>query len=211
MSELVLQQARALIDRRRFAQARQILAGGIQQDPDNVQLLYLCAFVDYSLGDLPSANQTIDRVLVGEPKHYGGRILRAELYESEKRYPEAEAVWIDLLRDYPQDPECYAHYADLMLRTLHFEKAERLTQEGLHLDPTHWQCLYVAYLVDVIQNRTSSVDNTHLQQLLKDHPERVQSLLALIIALDERGDSRIIGVCCLFIPCAAGVGTGRQW
>src|SRR5581483_4514339 len=107
-----------------------------------------------------------------------------------KRYPEAEAVWIDLLRDYPQDPDCYAHYADLMLRTLHLEKAERLTEEGLRLDPTHWQCLYVAYLIDVIQNRAGSGESDHLRQLLKDHPERVHSLLALVIALGERGDSK---------------------
>jgi tetratricopeptide (TPR) repeat protein len=186
----LLQQAHALIDRRRFPQARQLLATGIQHNPDNTQLLYLCAFVDYSTGQTPAADETLDRVLANEPKHYGARTLRGEIYESLKRYPDAEAVWIDLLRDYPEDPDCYAHYADLMLRTLHLEKAERLTREGLRLDPAHWQCLYAAYLIDVIQGRTGSGNNEHLHQLLRDHPERVHSLLALVIALNERGDSK---------------------
>jgi tetratricopeptide (TPR) repeat protein len=186
----LLQQAHALIDRRRFAQARQLLATGIRHDPDNTQLLYLCAFVDFSTGQTAAAEETLNKVLMQEPGHYGGRILRGELYESQKRYPEAEAVWIDLLRDYPEDPDCYAHYADLMLRTLHFDKAERLTREGLRLEPAHWQCLYVAYLIDVIRGRADAGDNEHLHQLLRDHPERVHSLLALVIALNERGDSR---------------------
>jgi predicted Zn-dependent protease len=186
----LLQQAHALIDRRRFLQARQLLGTGIQHDPDNTQLLYLCAFVDFSTDQAAAADETLNKVLAQEPKHYGGRILRGEMYESQKRYPEAEAVWIDLLRDYPEDPDCYAHYADLMLRTLHFEKAERLTREGLRLEPAHWQCLYVAYLIDVIQGRAVSDNNEHLRQLLRDHPERVHSLLALVIALNERGDTR---------------------
>jgi len=188
--QTLLQQAHALIDRRRFVQARQLLAAGIQHNPDNAQLLYLCAFVDFSTGQVDTADETLNKVLAQNPKHYGGRILRGEIHEARKRYPEAEAVWIDLLRDYPQDPDCYAHYADLMLRTLHLEKAERLTEEGLRLDPTHWQCLYVAYLIDVIQNRAGSGESDHLRQLLKDHPERVHSLLALVIALGERGDSK---------------------
>lgn len=186
----LLRQAHALIDRRRFPQARQLLATGMQHNPDNAQLLYLCAFVDYSTGQIPAADETLNRVLANEPKHYGGRTLRGEIYESQKRFPDAEAVWIDLLRDYPEDPDCYAHYAELMLRTLHLEKAERLTKEGLRLDPAHWQCLYVAYLIDVIQGRTGSENNEHLRQLLRDHPERAHSLLALVIALNERGDSR---------------------
>ena len=166
----LLQQAHALIDRRRFLQARQLLGTGIQHGPDNPQLLYLCAFVDFSTGQAAAAEETLNKVLAQEPKHYGGRILRGELYESQKRYPEAEAVWIDLLRDYPEDPDCYAHYADLMLRTLHFEKAERLTREGLRLEPAHWQCLYVAYLIDVIQGRAAASDNELLRQLLQRPP-----------------------------------------
>jgi tetratricopeptide (TPR) repeat protein len=186
----LLQQAHALIDRRRFAQARQLLNGGIQQNPDDPQLLYLCAFVDYSTGQVAAADTTINRVLEKDPQHYGARTLRGELYEHRKQYADAETVWIDLLKDYPQDPSCYAHYADLMLRTLHLEKAERLTQEGLRLAPSDRQCLYVAYLIHVIQGRSPSQDSEHLQQLLKDHPERTQSLLALVVALEERGDSK---------------------
>jgi tetratricopeptide (TPR) repeat protein len=187
---VLVQQAHALIDRRRFAQARQLLTGAIQHYPEHAELLYLCAFLDYSEKKLAAADETVNRVLVNAPQHYGARNLRAELYEAQKRYPEAEAVWIDLLRDYPESPDCYAGYADLMLRTLHLEKAGRLIAEGLRLAPNHRNCLYIGYLLEVIQGRSHSGDSQHLQQLLQEYPERSQSLLALVVDLDQRGDSR---------------------
>lgn len=186
----LLQQAHALIERQRFLQARQLLDSGIQHFPQNSELLYLCAFIDYSVDQLAAADATVNTVLAQDPKHYGARTLRAEVYQAQKRYPEAEGVWIDLLHDYPESPDCYASYADLMLRTLHVDKAERLTKEGLRLDPSHRQSLYVASLIHVIQGRSRSESNEHLQLLLKEHPERIHSLLALVVALDERGDSQ---------------------
>jgi tetratricopeptide (TPR) repeat protein len=186
----LLQHAHALIERRRFLQARQVLDTGIQHYPQNSQLLYLCAFVDYSEEKLAEADETINTVLAHDPQHYGARTLRGEIYEAQKRYPEAEQVWIDLLHDYPESSDCYASYADLMLRTLHLEKAEKLTQEGLRLEPNHRQCLYIASLIHVIQGRSRTESNEHLQRLLQEHPERIHSLQALVVALIERGDSQ---------------------
>jgi predicted Zn-dependent protease len=186
----LLQHAHALIERRRFPQARQVLNSGIQHFPQSSELLYLCAFVDYSEDQLAAADETVNTVLAQDPQHYGARTLRGEIYETQKRYPEAEQVWIDLLHDYPESPDCYASYADLMLRTLHLEKAERLTQEGLRLEPSHRQCLYIASLIHVIQGRSRTESNEHLQQLLQEHPERIHSLQALVVVLDERGDSK---------------------
>jgi tetratricopeptide (TPR) repeat protein len=143
----LLQQAHALIDRRRFARARQILAEALQSYPDHVDLLYLLAFVDHSENQTASAEKTVNAVLTMAPRHYGARTLRAALCEEQKRYAEAEATWIDLLHDYPEQPDCYAGYADLMLKTLNLEKAQRLTQEGLRITPDHSRCLFVACLI----------------------------------------------------------------
>ena len=73
----LLQQAHALIDRRRFPQARQLLATAARDYPDNPQVLYLIAFIDYSEGKLDDAEQTLSSVLLQDPEHYGGRTLRA--------------------------------------------------------------------------------------------------------------------------------------
>jgi tetratricopeptide (TPR) repeat protein len=186
----LLQQAHALIDRRRFPQARQLLAGATQNYPESSQLLYLAAFVDYSEGKISEAEQTVRTVLLHDPQHYGARTLSGELHEAQRQYAQAETVWIGLLQDYPEKADCYAAYSDLMLRTLHLDKAERLMQEGLRLEPNHEKCLYIAALIQVIQGRFRGADNEHLQLLLKEHPERVRTLVALVVALEQRGDSR---------------------
>jgi tetratricopeptide (TPR) repeat protein len=186
----VLQQAHALIDRQRFALARQILAGALTANPDHVELLYLLAFVDYSEDQIASAERTVNAVLTKAPQHYGARTLRAALFEKQKRYAEAEAVWIDLLHDYPEEPDCYAGYADVMLLTLHLEKARRLAQEALRLAPDHSRSLFIACLIQVIQGRSLTKEGDHLQLLLREHPEKGNALLALVIALEQRGDNR---------------------
>lgn len=188
--DALLHQAHGLIERQRYAAARQLLSGLMQEHPDHPEVLYLCAFVDYSEDRIDAAERTVNAALSKAPQHYGARALRGHLYEARKRYPEAEAVWIELLRDHPEKPECYANYADLMLRTLHLEKAERLAKEGLRLEPTHEKCLYVAALIHVVQGRSPRHSSEHLQQLLREHPERARALLVLVISLEQRGDSR---------------------
>jgi tetratricopeptide (TPR) repeat protein len=187
---VLLHQAHALIDRRRFAQARQILAAAALSHPDDPQLLYLTAFIDYSEGKLDDAEKTVQSVLLQNPEHYGGRTLRAELYEARNQYAQAELVWIELLRSYPEDANLYASYAELMMRTLHLDKAQRLMQEGLRLEPDHARCLYVAALLHIIQGRSSDPENEHLQRLVTQYPERIQTLLTLVVALNQRGDNQ---------------------
>jgi cytochrome c-type biogenesis protein CcmH/NrfG len=186
----LLAQAHALIDRQRFVMARQVLAGALRDHPDHAEVLYLAAFVDYSENKIDDAERTVSVVLARSPEHYGARTLRAVILEERKRYAEAEATWIDLLHDHPESPDCYAGYADLMLRTLHVDKARRLTQEGLRLAPAHSRCLFMACLIQVIQGRSLTREGEHLQQLLREHPEKVKTLVTLVIALEQRGDSR---------------------
>ena len=186
----LLTQAHALIERQRYAMARGLLAEALRSYPDDADLLYLLAYIDYSEKKFTDADKTVSSALSQAPEHYGARMLRATLYEEQKRYSESEAVWIDLLRDYPESPDCYAGYADLMLRTLHIDKAERLTEEALRLAPDHSRGLFIACLIQVIHGHSLAEGNEHLQQLLREHPEKVNTLLTLIIALEQRGEYR---------------------
>jgi tetratricopeptide (TPR) repeat protein len=186
---LLLNQAHVLVERRRFAQARQVIAQGLKEYPENSELLYLGAFVDYSEDRNEEAMKAIQSVLARDPQHYGARRLCAHLHEEAKALAQAERLWIDLLREYPEDADCYCGYAELMLKTLNLEKAERLALEGLRHRPEHPGCLYVTSLANVIRGRRGA-DNASLAQLLAAHPEHVRSSLALVIALADRGENR---------------------
>lgn len=183
------QEARALVERRRYQQAQVAVAHGLQQYPDSTELQYLAAFIDNACQRPEKAMQGIKALLLQAPDHVGARMLYAALLEHARQLPEAERVWIELLREYPQRADCYAGYAALMLETLNLDKARRLVAEGLRQSPTHPGCLYYAALIDLIGGRSGAHSET-LQRMLHEHPEHVNSAIALIIALADRGDNR---------------------
>jgi tetratricopeptide (TPR) repeat protein len=184
-----LAEAHALVERRRYAHARATISHGLRHFPDNNELLYLAAFVDYASDDHAAAMQTVLRVLATDPEHYGARRLRAYLHEAKKEYAQAEEIWIGLLREYPEDADCYGAYAELMLKTLNLEKAGRLAQEGLRHEPDQPLCLYVGALMDVISGKRGQ-DSEHLLRLLQAHPEQVITATTLVMALTEQGRNR---------------------
>jgi len=179
----------ALIERRRYSQARITVSQGLKNFPESSELQYLAAFIDYASERPEQAMQGVKALLAQAPQHYGARTLYAHLLEGAKELVEAERVWIDLLRDYPQSADCFAGYGELMLKTLNLDKARRLAQEGLRLAPEHAGCLFLAAMIDLIRNR-NGVESEHLQRMLREHPEQVRSALALVIALSARGNDR---------------------
>jgi tetratricopeptide (TPR) repeat protein len=185
----VVNEAHVLVERRRFAHARSTIAHGLRNFPDNSQLLYLAAYVDYATDDNDSAMQAVRRVLATDPEHYGARKLCAHLHEAKKEYAQAEELWIGLLRESPEDADCYGAYGELMLRTLNVEKAGRLAQEGLRHEPDHPLCLYVSALIDVISGKRGQ-QSEHLMRLLQAHPEQVITASTLVVALSEQGRNR---------------------
>ncbi len=182
-------EALALVERHRYAQAEIAVSRGLREFPDSIELQYLAAFIDYASNRPQQAMRSLQALLSQAPQHYGARTLHAHLLERDQQWVEAERVWIDLLRDYPRSAECFAGYGELMLKTLHLEKARRLAEEGLRRSPDHHGCLYLAAMIDLIHHRDGD-PSEHLQRMLREHPEHVRSALALIVALSARGNDR---------------------
>jgi tetratricopeptide (TPR) repeat protein len=183
----LIAEASAYVERRRYEQARSVIGRGLRHHPDNIDLLYLGACVDYGQGRNAAAMETMESVLAGNPQHVGARRLAGHLLEDKKSFAEAEAIWIGLLRDYPEEPDFYAAYAWLMMRALNFHKAARLAKESLRHEPDHIDGLFVAAMLDVIEGRGKP---ENLQRLLTAHPEQAQTSIALVGALSEVGRNR---------------------
>jgi tetratricopeptide (TPR) repeat protein len=183
----ILERCDLLIERRRCDQARALLAEAVRAEPDNTELVYRLALVEYLDENEAGAQIAVRQLLRQAPEHYGGRILQAELLEHQKQLGEAEAVWLELLRDYPESANLYAAYAGLMLRTLNLAKAQRLSAEALRLEPGQEGALFVMATVDLIQGRPGD-HSRHLETLVREHPENVRTGIALIVALHDRRD-----------------------
>jgi tetratricopeptide (TPR) repeat protein len=178
-----------LIDRQRFEQARTMLGEGLAQYPTSAELLYLSAFVDWAQDRLDAAEKTLQSLLGLDPDHQGGRVLLARLLAERKKPGEAEALWIALLRESPEDPDLYAGYGELMLQSLHIDKALRLAEEGLRHEPEHNHCLYVAAMARLIDGKGLG-ENQPLATLVARHPEHLRAGTTLVIALESSGRPR---------------------
>lgn len=182
--------AHEYVDRRRNEQAKGVISQGLASYPDSTELRYLSAHIDYVEDREDEALHKVEDVLSSSPSHFGARMLRARLLENVDRLEDAEATWLELLAEFPESADCYAGYAGLMIRALKLDKAERLLTEGLRLEPENPDCLYFGSLIDVIRNRKhGSEARLHLHDLITRHPERIQSSIALVIALSDRGDN----------------------
>lgn len=187
--EVVLQQVEALLQRRRYPQARALLKPALVTHPEHVELLLQSAWIDY-LDDRPTeAMDTVRQVLASAPENESGRLLYFHLLVENEQNVEAERAIIDLLREYPEAASYYGRYADLMLRTLNVDKARALASEGLKYDSEDTDCLSALTVCDFIEGRSGQVSHA-LQQMLVHHPQSTRTLVLIVIALQDRGDYR---------------------
>jgi predicted Zn-dependent protease len=179
------QQAFYFIERRRLADARRILKDGLSQYPQDPELLFHSAQVEWLNDENPAAEATTRQVLSVAPEHAPARQLLADLLTEGAQFAEAETLLIGLLRDYPESAGLYGRYSRLMLRTMHLEKAEQLAREGLRYDPDDRECLLAMALCETA--RGGSQPNQGLEELIKGHPESMSTVHALVVALVDSG------------------------
>jgi predicted Zn-dependent protease len=179
------EQAFYFIERRRLGDARRILGQGLKQFPQDSDLLYHSAQVDWMADQKRAAEDTARQVLVSDPHHAPARALLAGILSETGEYAEAELLLISLLREYPESADLYGRYSRLMLRTLHLDKAEQLAREGLRYEPENDECLMAAALCETA--RSGARPNEGLAKLVQAHPESLSSVHALVVALVDAG------------------------
>jgi len=182
---LYAEQAFYFIERRRLADAKRVLSQALTQYPQDPDLLYQSAQAEWLGDENETAEKTVRQVLVSNPEHAPARQLLAFMLVERKEYADAELLLIGLLREYPESAELYGRYSQLMLRTLHLEKAEQLAREGLRYDPEDDECLMATALCETA--RSGARPNAALQKLLAAHPESMSAVHALVVALVDSG------------------------
>jgi predicted Zn-dependent protease len=182
-NELV-QQAWGLLERRRLEHARRVIGEGLKRFPADAEMQYLGALLHWLADENGDALAAVRQLLAEHPEHYGGRSLLAKVLRELKQHPEAERIWIELLREYPENADAYAEYARLMLDNLDVAKAHALAAEGLRHVPEHPGCLFITSLVDVI--RSPRARSEHLLTLVREHPDEMRTGIALAVALSHQ-------------------------
>jgi len=182
---VIAEQAFYFIERRRLEDARRVLSQGLKEFPQDADLLFHSAQVEWLADRNKEAEETVRQVLVSDPFHPPARQLLASILTETGEFADAELLLISLLRDFPESPDLYGRYSRLMLRALHLDKAEQLAREGLRYDPENDECLMAAALCETA--RSGARPNQGLEKLLKVHPESLSSVHALVVALVDAG------------------------
>lgn len=175
-----------LLARRRVAQSRNVLARALPQWPDSIPLLQHSAWVDWLEDELDAALATINKILEIDPSSYNARMLLARIYNEQDKHAEAEETVIDVLKEYPEDPDPYALYAQIMLNTLNVDKAERLATEALKLDADNINAMYVHTICGFIKS-SGDEQRERLRRMLQEHPDQMQASLGLVQFLATNG------------------------
>ncbi|MES2318912.1 MAG: tetratricopeptide repeat protein [Pseudomonadota bacterium] len=180
------QRAANLLERGRNDHAARVLSEALAMYPDDPDLLYQSAHLDYLNDKHEAARDTLHGVLAREPEHFQARYLLASLYEHTNDLAQSELTLLDLIRDYPDHAALFAKYAMLMFRTHHHAKAKALAREALRLDPEDEFALLACLMGDLIDNRRLSKNKT-LAEMMQRHPESVITAHMLVSYLRERG------------------------
>ncbi len=176
----------ALIERRRFDQARGLVGQGLAADPDDTDLLYAAAMIEWLEDDHLAARRQLGEVLRREPEHLDARELMVDLDIADGDLVRAELGLLELLREAPRNAGLIADYAMLLLRAGVVEKARAVTAEALRIAPEQPRALLAGVMLDLIDGCTPE-RSAALQDLLSRHPDQAASAHALLAALGQHG------------------------
>ncbi len=171
-----------LAARSRYAQMRPILSRLLQQQPDNEYLLYYSAVCDWVADKDDEALATVSRLVETYPDSYDGRLLLFRILDSMGRYGEAEPIIIDLLREYPEDAHLYGRYSLLMLENMQVEKAGKLAERSLQLDPDSQMGLTASVLREIVTD-PSDAASVRLQELVRRYPDSISTAMMVVSVL----------------------------
>lgn len=174
-------EANGWIDRGQWRRARAALERGLRLAPDDCDLLYAQARLDF-LTDSGDARDSVLEVLALDPTHADARLLLARIDAAHGRPAEAERLLLELLSEYPQDAALLCHYALLMLRTGFAGKARALAREAIRQAPESLFVLSTTALLDLSDGRRPS-DMAALEKMLDLYPEAEETLRMLAFSL----------------------------
>lgn len=181
--ELALE-AHRWMERGQWQRARNALRRGLEQAPDDLDLLYARARLDF-LSESQDALASAQDVLERAPEHAGARLLLARIHAEQGRHAEAERVLLELLRESPQDTDLLCHYAFLLLRAGQLAKARALASEAARHAPEDLLVLSTLALLDLADGRAPA-DMAALGKMLDLYPEAEATLRTLAFSLAER-------------------------
>jgi len=178
-------QLERLLEVKRLKEADELIGRLLAEAPGDPNLCWYAARAALLNQDLDEGRRQIEAALSADPEHFGARFLLFRIELHVNHYAEAEQLITGLIREYPEDPDLFTEYADLMIETLHLDKARQLTDEALRLDPDNRSARLTDVLLSTIEGQRDRAD-THLSDLVREDPEAREVAFTLLQSLTEQ-------------------------
>lgn len=137
----------------RYEQAEDKLLSLLSEDPNNALLLYYMAWCQFGKEDYSEVVEYCQQALQNGYAAEECNYLFGKLYMEIKQYKKAEEHYLEALRENPLNADALASYALLMLKTGHNDKASRLIDEALKIEPDNELALRNKYYVRLAHNK----------------------------------------------------------
>ncbi len=184
-----LQALHELAARNRTTQMRAILQRVMPQYPDHHDVLFYAAQVDWLEDKDEDALATVSRLVERYPDSYGGRILLFRILDGLNRRGEAEAVILELLREYPEDAMLYGRYSILMLESVQIDKAGELAARAIAIDPDDEIALTASVLHQLLVDPGEPA-RLRLAELVSRYPEAESTALMVVAVLSKQNKNK---------------------
>ncbi len=181
-------QIERLLEVRRIDEAEQLIGKLLGESPGDPNLCYYAARTALMQQDTEEGRRQVETALSSDPHHFGARFLLFHIESHANHYAQAEEIITGLIREYPEDPDLLAEYADIMIETLHLEKARLLADEALRLDPDNRSARLTDIMLSTIEGRRGRA-GTQLSDLVREDPEAREVAFTLLQSLAEQNRS----------------------
>lgn len=187
--EQIAAQVERLLDVERPADARRVLAPALLRHPDDADLLTLAARVEDDAEDKLESRRLVAEALRRDPDHFVARLLHYRHLLQDQRNAEAEEQILALLRERPASATLLSLYAQLMLETMHLDKARALVDEALRLDPEDDLAQVLDVLLAVVHGHDTAARD-RLMRMVAQSPEARHVVWMAVTVLAARHDNR---------------------
>ncbi|HET8938118.1 MAG TPA: tetratricopeptide repeat protein [Polyangiales bacterium] len=184
MNELQFQIAR-LIEVGRMRDVKQLLQKAFAEAPHDPNLHCLAARAALRVDDEARAGEHVAEALAADPTHPDARVLHFALRCAARDYAEAERTITELIREAPHNGRLLALYAELMLTTMHLDKARALIEEALRRAPDDEHARLVNVLMLIVDGDRAAAGD-QLADLIRGNPEGAEVTRTLYNVLIEQ-------------------------
>jgi predicted Zn-dependent protease len=178
-----------LIEIGRFDAADRLLRRAFSEAPADADNHFYAACVAEARDELTDARDHLGEFLRASPEHFEGRVLWARIARRSKQHSEAERVLLELLTERPNSAYLLALYAEVMLETLHVQKARALVDEALQRSPDEPLACVLDVLISLIEGDRSSA-RERLRRLVATSPRARHVALSMVTLLSTEGRDR---------------------